>query len=88
MDDGREDIAVANGHVVQHPINAPLRQTPLLLVNRRGAQFERAIFPSKTYFADGHVGRLNLTGTTCLVGLGGRAARLLSRAFPHSPSPA
>lgn len=55
--DGFEDIAVANGHVVQHPLNAPLRQTPLLLVNRRGKLFERAVFPAGTYCAAGHVGR-------------------------------
>lgn len=32
--DGDEDVAVANGHVILFPVNAPLRQVPLLFENQ------------------------------------------------------
>jgi hypothetical protein len=34
--DGDEDIFVSNGHVVRLPVNAPLKQVPLLFENRSG----------------------------------------------------
>lgn len=39
--DGDEDVAVANGHVVHHPRNAPVQQQSLLLENTGQGQFER-----------------------------------------------
>lgn len=39
--DGDEDIAVANGHVVHHPRNAPVKQSRLLLLNQSAGRFER-----------------------------------------------
>lgn len=34
--DGDEDIFVTNGHVIRYPVNAPLKQLPLLFENRSG----------------------------------------------------
>lgn len=31
--DGDEDVFVSNGHVIRHPVNAPVRQVPLLFEN-------------------------------------------------------
>lgn len=53
--DGDEDFAVANGHVVHHPRNAPIRQEPLLLTNSGAGQFAREI--PEGYFAQPHLGR-------------------------------
>jgi enediyne biosynthesis protein E4 len=53
--DGDEDFAVANGHVVHHPRNAPIRQEPLLLLNSGAGQFAREI--PEGYFAQPHLGR-------------------------------
>jgi len=39
--DGDEDIAVANGHVVHHPRNAPVKQARLLLLNQSDGRFDR-----------------------------------------------
>lgn len=39
--DGDEDFAVANGHVVHFPRNAPLLQKPLILENSAGTKFEK-----------------------------------------------
>jgi hypothetical protein len=54
--DGDEDIAVANGHVVHHPANAPVRQLPLLLLNDH-QRFLRMSFPQDTYLGSPHTGR-------------------------------
>lgn len=54
--DGDEDIAIANGHVIHHPKNAPLLQKPLLLSNEAG-QFVPASDASGEYFATPHAGR-------------------------------
>ena len=54
--DGREDFAVANGHVIRVPRNAPLLQEPLLLKNNNGRTFERS--NSQTgYFSKAWAGR-------------------------------
>jgi enediyne biosynthesis protein E4 len=55
--DGDEDLIVSNGHVIHHPVNAPLRQEPLYLVNQGGSRFERAAIPSGGYLAQPHMGR-------------------------------
>lgn len=39
--DGDEDIAIANGHVVHFPRNAPTLQKPLLLENQSGIKFDQ-----------------------------------------------
>lgn len=55
--DGDEDIVVSNGHVIHHPINAPLRQEPLFLLNDGRSRFERATIPPDQYFSRPHLGR-------------------------------
>lgn len=60
---GHEDIAIANGHVVHHPLNAPVKQLPLLLANRGSGKFER-IEPALAgdYFNTPSLGRGLATG--------------------------
>ncbi len=53
--DGDEDMAVANGHVVHHPRNAPVKQEPLLLLNSGAGQFARE--KPAGYFSESHLGR-------------------------------
>lgn len=54
--DGDEDIAVANGHVVHHPRNAPLLQKPLLLESE-GEKFRDVSATAGPYFDAPHAGR-------------------------------
>ncbi|QDU37974.1 FG-GAP repeat protein [Maioricimonas rarisocia] len=60
--DGDEDVAVANGHVVHIPRNAPLRQQPLMMVNDAGDRFERVMPAGSDYFEQQHPGRGLATG--------------------------
>ena len=55
--DGLEDVAVANGHVVHHPRNAPVRQEPLLLLNNGRGGFARWTPPPESYFSQSWIGR-------------------------------
>jgi enediyne biosynthesis protein E4 len=55
--DGDQDIAVANGHVMQHSINSPVRQRPLLFENEGRSQFHNVAAQAGEYFATDHVGR-------------------------------
>jgi hypothetical protein len=55
--DGDEDIAVANGHVIHQPRNAPVKQEPLILLNDQKKRLVRATFPEGTYLATPHAGR-------------------------------
>ena len=62
--DGDEDIVVANGHVIYHPKNSPMKQKPILLMNNRSevqrssqTRFPPATFKPDQYFSTGHVGR-------------------------------
>ena len=52
--DGDEDVAVANGHIVHKPVNAPLRQKPVLLAAEDG-RFVRT--EPAGYFSEPHLGR-------------------------------
>jgi enediyne biosynthesis protein E4 len=54
--DGDEDFVVSNGHVINFPKAAPVRQEPLLLVNNQG-RFSKAVFPADIYFSSPHRGR-------------------------------
>lgn len=54
--DGDEDFVVSNGHVINFPKAAPIRQEPLVLINERG-RFNRAVFPADGYFSLPHRGR-------------------------------
>jgi len=61
--DGDDDVAVANGHVVHHPRNAPVAQLSLLLENQGQGLFERV--PAETLvgnFAEPSIGRGVATG--------------------------
>jgi hypothetical protein len=56
--DGDEDVAVANGHVVHHPRNAPVKQPRLVMLNVGNGQFERLTFKdSDTAFSRPALGR-------------------------------
>jgi hypothetical protein len=61
--DGDEDLVVSNGHVIQHPRETTVAQYPLLLecttydFDGPTNQFQRAVFPSESYFANKHRGR-------------------------------
>jgi enediyne biosynthesis protein E4 len=55
--DGDQDIAVANGHVMQHSMNSPVRQRPLLFENEGRLQFRNVAAQAGEYFATDHVGR-------------------------------
>ena len=55
--DGDQDIAVANGHVMQHSINSPVRQRPLLFENKGRSRFRNVAAQAGEYFASNHVGR-------------------------------
>ncbi len=55
--DGWEDLAAVNGHIMDFPWAASVRQLPLLLHNQRGQSFARLAFPPDTYFSTPHAGR-------------------------------
>lgn len=55
--DGDEDLMVSNGHVQMLPLNAPVRQRPLLLANHRGRRFIPSSNNAGSYFEDSHLGR-------------------------------
>lgn len=54
--DGDEDFVVSNGHVINFPKGAPLRQEPLVLLNEHG-RFRKAVFSPGGYFSSPHRGR-------------------------------
>ena len=54
--DGDEDVFVSNGHVIRYPVNAPLKQVPLLLENR-GGRFFNVAPAAGPYLAEPHLGR-------------------------------
>lgn len=55
--DADEDIFVSNGHVVRYPLNASLRQTPLLLENHDGTRFDNVARAAGQYTDSTHMGR-------------------------------
>lgn len=54
--DGDEDIFVSNGHVIRYPVNAPLKQLPLLFENRSG-RFVNVAPVAGPYLTEPHLGR-------------------------------
>lgn len=60
--DTDEDVFVSNGHVIRHPINAPLRQLPLLLANESGQKFVNISQGAGDYVNQPHMGRGLSTG--------------------------
>ena len=55
--DGDEDVWVTNGHVIQYPANAPLKQVPLLFENVETKRFRNVAPQSGTYATTPHMGR-------------------------------
>jgi len=55
--DGDEDVFISNGHVIRYPVNAPLRQTPLVVENESGTRFVNASSDAGTYMTTPHMGR-------------------------------
>ena len=55
--DGDEDVFVSNGHVIRHPVNAPLDQTPLLYENRGGTRLVNVAPAARGYMTRAHMGR-------------------------------
>jgi len=55
--DGDEDSVVSNGHVIRHPVNAPLKQQPLLLMNDDAKRLLNVTNSGGDYFRDSHMGR-------------------------------
>lgn len=60
--DGDEDIYVSNGHVIRYPVNAPLRQLPLLFENLDGERFRSVKGGVGDYFDQQHMGRGAVVG--------------------------
>ena len=54
--DGWEDLAVTNGHVMRHPTAIKRRQNPVLLHNR-GGRFQEITARGGTFFQQEHLGR-------------------------------
>src|SRR5262249_4373369 len=54
--DGDEDIFVTNGHVIRYPVNAPLKQLPLLFENRSG-RLANVAPVAGPYLTEPHLGR-------------------------------
>lgn len=55
--DGYEDLLINNGHVQFHPQETPVRQLPLILMNREGASFDRIHLRDGSYLDKPHLGR-------------------------------
>jgi enediyne biosynthesis protein E4 len=55
--DGDEDIAVANGHVLRFPPGNSVDQTPLMVLNNGRSRFTRKEFGSTSYFGKKWRGR-------------------------------
>jgi hypothetical protein len=53
--DGREDLVIANGHVIRH--SPRLRQRPVLLRNEGNGRFENVMDQGGPYFHKSHLGR-------------------------------
>lgn len=55
--DGDEDVFASNGHVIRQPVNAPLRQLPILFQNEDGRRFSNVAAQAGEYLATPHMGR-------------------------------
>jgi hypothetical protein len=54
---GLQDLVVVNGHVIRHPVWAPLKQRPILLRNVGGGRFADMTAQGGPYFRTDHCGR-------------------------------
>ena len=55
--DGDSDLFVSNGHVIRYPTAAPLRQRPLVLLNRDGRRVINVAESAGDYTSSPHMGR-------------------------------
>lgn len=55
--DGDEDLFAANGHVIRHPVNSPLNQRALLLLNEDQKRFREVAASAGPYLASQHMSR-------------------------------
>ncbi|MDB5385109.1 MAG: UnbV [Planctomycetaceae bacterium] len=55
--DGDEDLWVSNGHVLLYPVNAPVKQLPLLFENQGGKWFQNIAPFAGQYCTTPHLGR-------------------------------
>ena len=55
--DGDEDLFAANGHVIRHPVNSPLNQRPLLLLNENQQRFRDVAALAGQYLSSPHMSR-------------------------------
>jgi hypothetical protein len=55
--DGWEDIVIANGHVIRHPVGTTIAQKPALLQNQGRGRFVVVTDEGGGYFRDPHHGR-------------------------------
>lgn len=55
--DGDEDIFTSNGHVIRHPTQSPLFQTPLLFQNESGRRLVNVAGAAGEYLRTPHMGR-------------------------------
>ena len=79
--DGREDLVVANGHVMRYPANDNLRQDPLYIANAGKGKLVRLKFDPPSYFSQRFASRGVVAAD--LSGDG-----LLDLAFSHTNQPA
>jgi hypothetical protein len=55
--DGWEDLVIANGHVIRHPVVAGLKQRPVLLRNLGTGRFQDITPEAGPYFRSDHISR-------------------------------
>ena len=55
--DGDEDLFISNGHVIRYPVNAPLRETPLVIENDSGKRVVNVSAQAGDYMTTPHMGR-------------------------------
>jgi hypothetical protein len=55
--DGWEDLFIANGHVLRHPVRTTRLQRPVLLHNEGNGKFANITAGEGPYFQQGHLGR-------------------------------
>lgn len=51
------DAFCSNGHVIRHPVNAPLKQQPLVFLNQNGKRFTNVASQVGEYTSTAHMGR-------------------------------
>lgn len=55
--DGKQDIAVTNGHVMEQQINSPINQLPLFLSQQADGSYQNIADQVGPYFQQSHLGR-------------------------------